>query len=897
MRPTDQPIDRRSFLRIGAAAGAAAVLAAQPLTAFADEPADPGAVEAPDDKAASAGKWVMSSCQGCTSNCAVRVRVEHGRAVKVEGNPNAKGNHGCVCPNAMLALQQLYDPDRVKYPMRRTNPEKGRGIDPGFVPISWDEALGEIADKMLELRNAGEAYKLAMAKGRSTGIADVFHKALPEIYGSPNRFSHAAICAEAEKLATGALCGYWDYHDYDLLHAKYLILWGTDPISSNRQISNAISQFGKMRANAKVIVVDPRLSATAAKADKWLPIIPGTDGALASAIAHVILAEGLWNREFVGDFTDGTNYFAYGKPLDESLWQQYGKYRGGNQVYPGGPSSGDEYWFDEKKTYGICRWWNLELHDKTPEWAAEICGIDADDIYQIARDFATQKAKAVSWISPGVTMTPRGGYTGMACFALNGLAGSYETEGGILRSPSAPTGHLADLYAYKDSKAKKALKKPKADQRQYFEFVSIEKAQASHNQNTNRIADAILAEEPYGLKMMIAYWNNWVFSCTGTARWEEALAKLPYLVHITTNPSEMSQFADIVLPAKHHMFEAWGFVKNKMNLYAYLSVEQPCVETLFEARNDETEIAWDLAQKLAEKGWPNLADYYRIECRDPYTGNQPTNAEEFGESVVKIFTQPAWDPAFAAGGDDLKKWADFLKNGVWNSDRMTYKKHYSDFGTKTGKFEFYSETLKEVLQGHVDRYKRSVNELMEACNYQARDGRAFVPHYEEPYRNGDPDEFPLIFSEHRSRLNREGRSANTTWYQDFKDADPGDEPWDDVLKVNPRDMAALGLADGDEVDVVSPTGSIRVRARAWEGTRPGVVVKCYGQGHWAYGHVAAADYERAIPRGGNNNDLLVAEWEHLSSSTARHGGNTRVRVERVRSAGGAGGGQTEGEVR
>ena len=122
--------------------------------------------------------------------------------------------------------------------------------------------------------------------------------------------------------------------------------------------------------------------------------------------------------------------------------------------------------------------------------------------------------------------------------------------------------------------------------------------------------------------------------------------------------------------------------------------------------------------------------------------------------MVKIFTQPAWDPAFAAGGDDLKKWADFLKNGVWNSDRMTYKKHYSDFGTKTGKFEFYSETLKEVLQGHVDRYKRSVNELMEACNYQARDGRAFVPHYEEPYRNGDPDEFPLIFSEHRSRAAR-----------------------------------------------------------------------------------------------------------------------------------------------
>lgn len=875
-------MDRRTFLKLGAVAGGAAALAAQPLAAFAEAP---GAVEdasASSGSSKSSGKWVMSSCQGCTSNCAVRVYVQDGRAIKVEGNPNAKGNHGCVCPNAMLALQQQYDPDRVKYPMRRTNPEKGRGIDPGFVPISWDEALDEIAERLLELRNNGEAHKLAVAKGRSTGIADVFHKALPEIYGTPNRFAHSAICAEAEKLATGVLCGYWDYHDYDMLHTKYVIMWGADPISSNRQISNAISQFDKMHANAKIIVVDPRLSATAAKADKWLPIIPGTDGALASAMAHVILKEGLWNKEFVGDFEDGINYFASGEPLDESLWEVYGKYRGGNQVYPGGPSTSNEYWFDEKYTYGVCRWWNLELHDKTPEWAAEITGIDADTIVEVARAFATQKNKAISWISPGVCMTARGAYTGMACFALNGLVGSYEAEGGVLRSPSIPTGSLADMYAYKDSKAKKGLKKAKADQRQNFDFVSIEKGESGHNQNTNRIADAIISGEPYRIKMMISYWNNWVYSCTGAQRWEEALPKLEFFVHITTNASEMSQFADIVLPAKHHMFEAWGFVKNKQNLYGYLSVEQPCVETLFEARNDETEIAWALAEKLRDKGWSKLYDYYSIECHDAYGGNRPANAEEFGQSAVRRFTQPAWDPSAAAGGDDIKKWSDFLKNGVWNSDRMTYKKHYKDFGTHTGKFEFYSETLREILLEHCGNYKTDVNSLMEACNYQARDGLCFVPHYEEPLRHGDEGDFPFVFSEHRSRLNREGRSANLTWYQEFKDSDPGDEAWDDVLKVNPSDMEKLGLKDGDEIEVTSPSGSITVRAKGWEGTRPGVVVKCYGQGHWAYGHVAAADYEHARPRGGNNNEILPAEWERLSSSTARHGGVTRVAIKKAR---------------
>ncbi|MDO4291242.1 MAG: molybdopterin-dependent oxidoreductase [Eggerthellaceae bacterium] len=874
-------MDRRTFLKVAGAAAGATALSAAPLTAFADELAS---VEEPEEEAASSsGKWVMSSCQGCTSNCSVRVYVKDGRATKVEGNPNNKGNHGVVCPAALLALQQLYDPDRLKYPMKRTNPNKGRGEDPGFVPISWDEAMDEICDKLMELRKNKETHKLVFCKGRSTGISDVFYKAFPEIYGTPNHIGHSPMCAEVEKFASGVTCGYWDYHDYDLNHTKYIIMWGTDPLSMNRQIGNAISTFATVKKNATTVVIDPRLSSTAAKADQWLPVIPGTDGALASAMAHVILKEGLWNKEFVGDFKDGINYFAHGVPLDESLWQQYGKYRDGAMVYPDGPSSSDEFWFEEKYTHGVCRWWNLELHDKTPEWAAEITGVDADTITKIARDFAAQKNKAISWVSRGVSMTPRGAYTCMACFALNGLVGSYEAEGGLLRSSTAKTGSLADMYVYKDSTAKSALKKAKVDQRAFMEYMSIKEGKASSQYNTSRLADAILDEDPYDVKMMIWYWNNFAYSCPGAQRWEKALAKVPYFVHITTHASETSMFADIVLPAKHHMFEAPGFVKNKQNLYTYLSIQQECVDTLFEAKNDETEISWMLAEKLKEKGFSKLYDYYSIECHDSYGGNRPTNAQEFGEAVVKRYTQPAWDPSAAAGGDDLKKWSDFKKNGVWNSDRVTYKKHYSDFGTHTGKFEFYSETLREILLKYANTYKTDVNHLMEVGNYQARDGLAFVPHYEEPYRLGDEDEYPFIFVDHRSRLNREGRTANTTWYQDFKDSDPGDEAWDDVLKMNPADMKKLGLADGDAIKVSSVTGEVTVHAKGWEGTRPGVVVKCYGQGHWAYGRVASEDFKRGIARGGNNNELMPAEYDHLTSCVSYHGGFTRVAVEKVRS--------------
>ena len=105
--------------------------------------------------------------------------------------------------------------------------------------------------------------------------------------------------------------------------------------------------------------------------------------------------------------------------------------------------------------------------------------------------------------------------------------------------------------------------------------------------------------------------------------------------------------------------------------------------------------------------------------------------------------------------------------------------------------------------------------------------------------------------------------------------------WDDVLKMNPIDGAKLKLKSGDTVRVTSMAGSIVTKLKLWEGVRTGTVAKCYGQGHWAYGRVAAKDYAKAIPRGGNNNDILVDDYDRLSGATARNGGFTGVKVQKV----------------
>lgn len=843
-------ISRRNFLKASALTGIAAtgVAGSKPLLkAFsADENKTPEAK----------GEWIASTCQGCTSWCPVQVYVEDGRVIKIRGNVHSKANHGKICPRPHLAIQQMYDPDRVKQPMKRTNPKKGRNEDPKFVPISWDEAMDTIADKILELRKNGESHKFVLFRGRYTYLRDIIYSAVPKIIGSPNGISHSSICAEAEKFGPYYTEALWDYRDYDLDNTRYLLLWGTDPLASNRQVPHAINMWGKVMDQATIASIDPRLSSTAAKADEWLPIIPGEDGALALAIAHVIMTEGLWSKEFVGDFVDGVNHFVSGRSISESS-------------------------FNEVRTNGVVKWWNMEVKDRTPEWAEERTGIPADQIRRVAIGFAKAAPRAISWLSPGSAMQVRGGYSAMAAHALNGLVGSVDNLGGTLRSSKVYKNDIPDYKAYQDEIAKKGSKYPKMDQRGTLEFPALNEGKSGGGVVTNNAADAILNEDPYEIKMAIGYWNNFAFSCTGADRWEKALEKLPFYAHITTNPAEMSQFADIVLPAAFHLFERWGMLKSKQNMYGYLTLQQPLAKKVWDVKQDETEFSWLLAEKLKEKGFSNLLDYFQNEFKDPETGKKPTNSEEFALYATKYITQPAWDPSVEKKGDVINGWEEFKKVGVWNSAKYEYKKTWEDFGTKTGKFEFFSETLKEALQGHAEKHNVSVDKVMEATKYTAKGEYAFIPHYEEAYRWGEENEYPIIFSEHRSRLNREGRSANLTWYQEFKDADPGDEKWDDVLKMNPLDAKKLGLKNGDKIKITSPVGEITCTLKEWEGTRPGVAIKCYGQGHWAYGRIAAEDYEKKIARGGNNNYILPADYERLSGSTARHGGLTRIKIEKI----------------
>jgi hypothetical protein len=142
---------------------------------------------------------------------------------------------------------------------------------------------------------------------------------------------------------------------------------------------------------------------------------------------------------------------------------------------------------------------------------------------------------------------------------------------------------------------------------------------------------------------------------------------------------------------------------------------------------DETEIPWLLAEKLKDRGFSNLYDYFRNEFKDPETGHKPKNPAEFTEYNLKAQTEPIWNSLYDIGGDRIRGWKDFRARGMWNSDHYTYKKRWGGkFKTKTKKFEFYSETLKAALGKHAEKHKTDIDDILKTCNYTASGELAFT---------------------------------------------------------------------------------------------------------------------------------------------------------------------------
>lgn len=779
---------RRDFLKGSTAVGATAAVGvgtAEMLSPFGEASAVPVITDA---------KIVKSTCHQCPARCGIDVRVEEGRVTGIYGTPDHPISNGKLCPKGHLGAYILYDPDRHKGPMKRTNPEKGRNVDPKFVQISWDEALDTVAARLNTLREKGEAHRFAAVVGRGWGYSDAGQlNDFAKMFGSPNLgLGHGSICGDASLKAKQALDGNYNYNAYDYRNTNYLFIFGTGFLETFFPFNN-MQVWGHIRTKApktKVTVVDIRTSATGAAADHLLLIKPGTDGALALAMAHVILTEGLWDRKFVGDFVDGKNLFKTGEALD--------------------PAS-----FKEKWTKDLIAWWNAELKDRTPAWAAEITTIPEKDITRHAREFGSTRP-AMALFERGVGTHTNAVYSGIAIHSLNALVGAMYAKGGLFNQMPVPFGKLpikADDYVDDIGKAAAAKNIPRIDR------VNTPYLPMASNQ-LQEVAKNHLAGNPYKLDTFMFYTANPMFSGPDCKVWEEALKDI-FVIDTSPFPSETAMFADLILP-DHTYLERW----NDMSTFPFQGwpmamLRQPAVEPIF-----DTKAFSDVIIGLGKRINGPMGEYYK----------KIGNTENIIRALAKGFETNPGDN----GVNSFETWAE---KGVWYKKPYIYRQIDGEFYQWDGtdyrtpmsaedvkKNCFMTESGKfELKSSYLEHYAGFIQERLGVAV-----DRVGFPQWLPPRLIGKGD---LYFVTPKTQVNAEGRSANLPHAIAIYQPNVGGRG-DMYLEINPETAKHRGIADGDRVKISSDIGSIYATARYFPGARPDTVVHPYGFGHWAHGRWA-----------------------------------------------------------
>ncbi|MFQ5886385.1 MAG: molybdopterin-dependent oxidoreductase, partial [Anaerolineae bacterium] len=381
-------VDRRQFMQI---AGAAMVTFAGLGKVIREQLFNWGRAPLPKPEGGEE-KFVPSVCLQCPAGCGILVRVVGGRAVKIEGNPMHPLNEGLLCPKGQAALYLLYDPDRIRGPLRRVG-ERGSGQ---WEPISWEEAMGEVVTRLQEIRQRGEPHTVAFMYGRTRGQMAPLIRRFMKAYGSPNTISNESLSVQAEKTANLLTQGINDLLVYDLDNTNYLLSFGASLLEAWHPTVRHLSTYGHMRRGrpirGKIVTIDPRLSVTAAKSDEWIPIKPGTDAALALGMAHVMIQSRMYDEEFVTNYTFGFEDFE-------------------------DPETGETH-----KGFKT-----LVLEEYPPSRVSEITDVPVSTIMRIAGEFAANRPKAVAAAKKGARHAGIAGiYNGMAIHCLNALVGNLD---------------------------------------------------------------------------------------------------------------------------------------------------------------------------------------------------------------------------------------------------------------------------------------------------------------------------------------------------------------------------------------------------------------------------------------------------------------------------------------
>ncbi len=719
--------------------------------------------------------WSTGICLQCPSGCGLRIRTVNGWPVKLEGIKDYPINKGRLCPKGQSGLQVLYDPDRVRHPLKR----KGKRGEGEWEKISWEEAIGLVTGRLKTLRQEGRPQSLVVWGGRYRGHMGDLMARFMEAYGSPNFFG------KTERGSEGILKGHFftmGLAEYLAIHweeVNYIVSFGSSLLEASRPSLRNLWGYGYFRRGrpgrrGKLVQIEPRFSITAAKADQWIPIHPGTDGALALGMAHWIIKEKKYDRNFITHHTFG---FEDWKGPD-------GKTRTGFKT--------------------------LVLGEYSPGQVSQMTGVPEEVIVQLAQEFSSH-LPSVAISGRGVGMQTNGTYAQMAIDGLNALAGSIDARGGLLLQRKPPFKKWSTLQ--KDKVAEKGLSQPRVDGAGQMPFPLA-------NELPYTLPERLQKEAPYPVEVLFIYYTNPLFSIPENERLRQALEKIPFLVSFSPFMDETTLMADLVLPDGTY-FERWQDDHVEPGLgFPMFGLRSPAIDPpLYDVRNTGDvliEIAKGLGGSVANSfPWKDFQGALKEAIKGVFDSKQGSiHAKDFGGF-----------------------WEGLIERGGWWDPPYPFGQWKKRFNTPSGKFEFFSLAMEKGLREASRRSAKSLDQTLEELKIETRGDTVFLPHFEKPRSVGDEKEYPFHLIDYKLMTMAEGRGANQPFLQEIVGPHLY-EKWSSWVEINPETAREMGINDHDLVWVESPAGRVKVKARLFSGTHPKCIHIPYGQGHRAYGRWA-----------------------------------------------------------
>ncbi|MFC1864344.1 molybdopterin-dependent oxidoreductase [Chloroflexota bacterium] len=429
---------------------------------------------------------IKSNCRGCHGGCGVLVHVRDGRITKIEGDPDFPTNHGAMCSRGLAFQQLVYHPDRITYPLKRAG-SKGEGK---WQRISWDEALDTIATKYKEIieEYGAEAIVLGQGTGRDY---EAFMYRFANLLGTPNVLTAGHMCYVSRVGATLTTCGNLPICDYDN-NPKCVMVWGSNVVWTNPDEYTGENLSRVLSEGASLIVVDPRLTYLAGRADIWLQLRPGTDTALAMGMTNVIISEGLYDKEFVEKYVYGWDKFV-----------------------------------ERIKEYHL---------DKVEE----ITWVPAEKIKEAARLYAQTKPACIQW-GVAIEQTINCTDNNRILTDLMAITGNLDVPGGNVFFVTPPIRTVSQFGLHRELPQEQRGKQLGGNTYKLAQRVALVTPKV--------VWDAILTGKPYPVKAVQLHGSNPVITRANANEVYQALIRVDFLVVSDFFLTPTAELADIILPA------------------------------------------------------------------------------------------------------------------------------------------------------------------------------------------------------------------------------------------------------------------------------------------------------------------------------------------------------------